>query len=434
MRIITGGLTVLLILTAFLWMSLPREAESGQKPFLLSQNYFPKENIGAPESSALAEIDFSEAAYGLDKEGLPLGRIEKFEVDNAWGYAVYIPQTHKNPASQASDKINDSADIAQKEIYEILDHLANEKNIDFIMAEGDLYGEVPEEKIKILSDKISLRSKLNDRLQKLKVLADKNFAAKIAAAPAIAEGEKAISLLDREISLAGAPYKIKAEGSKISLYGAENEETREECTELVRDYVYQEDRLKTLSAASSADNKAVDGGSRISLLKNEIMRKLLSRNESDLRFSENLASSFFDYREKSGFTAEPPILNENAQDISLLIKDIGLICAEIKNLNAKENNSHESAPSRAENPYNLIDSSEKMNELRENTEKKIEEVVVDKRNRETAENFARALNEQNINAGILQFGAGHEKGLIEELNDQGLSVMVLSSKEVEKND
>ncbi len=65
-------------------------------------------------------------------------------------------------------------------------------------------------------------------------------------------------------------------------------------------------------------------------------------------------------------------------------------------------------------------------------EKKIQEVIIDKRNKETAENFSQALKKYDQNAGILEFGAGHEAGLIKEFNKIGIDVIVVTTNEVER--
>jgi nucleoside-diphosphate-sugar epimerase len=48
------------------------------------------------------------------------------------------------------------------------------------------------------------------------------------------------------------------------------------------------------------------------------------------------------------------------------------------------------------------------------------------------ENFADAMKEKGIKAGVLQFGAGHKDGLIKELNKRGISVIVITPLELAK--
>jgi hypothetical protein len=405
--------------TAFVWAVLPQQAKSIPGSFDKTYN-----------NSALiknTDIDIDSLALALETAGLPIGRVEKHTADDPWGYTVYIPQIHKNPASETGDKINDSAEITQKETYKMLDYLVNEKEMDFVMAEGDLYGEVPADKIGKLSEKIRLREELESRLKELKTHTANSKMALIAS-PVMIRGAKAIDFLDREIALAGAPYAIKAEGANMNLYGAENHETREECTHLVRDYIYQKDRISALSVNQGGEAMTLEasGANKTVSLKTELLKKLLSKNGAQ----NNPLTRLFvadDSREDHG-----RIINNGANDVGGLISEINEIYLEIEKLYSISANGAGARPGRMDNPYNSIDNPEELNKIHKETEKMIEEIVLEKRNREAAENFARALKQENENTGILQFGAAHEEGLVNELIKQGLSVIVISPNEVEK--
>lgn len=95
----------------------------------------------------------------------------------------------------------------------------------------------------------------------------------------------------------------------------------------------------------------------------------------------------------------------------------------LKDLKAKMKDKKKSG--KTENKENL---KEKMKK----NEEKIQDVIIDKRNKETAENFAQALKKYDENAGILEFGAGHEAGLIKEFNRLGIDVIVIKTTEVER--
>jgi hypothetical protein len=432
--IVVGVLAASILITAAIWSVVPEKAES--TPDVQNRTL---QLISKKDASGDIVKSADELAFSLENSNLPVGRVEKHNTEDSWGYAIYIPQTHKNPASKTADKINDSAEKAQNEIYAILDHAINEKEIDFVMAEGDLMGEVPADKIERLSAKINLRDKLSRRINELNAReTGGNSLDKMAAAKAMAKGQKALAYLDREIALAGAPYVAKASGAKIELYGSENKETREECTHLVRDYIYQEDRLAVMESGntalgSSGIGEAAAGNETVSL-KSELLRALLSRKSE-----QNNLYSKFSVERLFGKTAEQGLAIKTSSpaqgdEFDLLIKEIDEIFIEIEKLYAHEEakNPGEKGPSRSDNPYNEIGSLEEMRKIRKTTEQAIEDVVVNQRNQETAENFAVALREKNKNIGILQFGAGHEQGLVEELQKQGLSVLVVSPKEVEK--
>lgn len=222
---------------------------------------------------------------------LPIGAVDYYPVPDARGTAIFIPQYHRNPASQPEDAVNDRAAKTQGEIHEVMDFLIDNYDLDIAVVEGELYGEVPQEKINKLAEQVS-RNKPT-----------------------------------REIMLQGAPQVLKAQGKNLRLFGAENKATLEESRILVRDYVMLSD----------------------------------------------------------------------------LFLDLGNLAAD--------------------NPYQYL--------LKEK-EQEIEKVVVEKRNLETSQNFTRILEQENKDAGILVFGAGHREGLIKELNRSDLSVIVITVDEVAK--
>lgn len=74
----------------------------------------------------------------------------------------------------------------------------------------------------------------------------------------------------------------------------------------------------------------------------------------------------------------------------------------------------------------------KLKEKLKKNEEKIKEVIIDKRNHETAENFSQALKKYDQNIGILEYGAGHEEGLVKEFNKLGIDVIVVKTNEVKR--
>lgn len=88
----------------------------------------------------------------------------------------------------------------------------------------------------------------------------------------------------------------------------------------------------------------------------------------------------------------------------------------------------------AENANTLEESSKILEELTDLgtkiTSTKFREIIIDRRNEEAAKNLSRLLEETKEKKAILQFGASHMEGLIKELNNLGLNVVVLISQEV----
>jgi len=308
-------------------------------PLLTASFYFTLPLRGASENNPAAP-SVLQNSFELKEElpsFLPIGSVYSSNVENSKGTAVLFPQTHRYPGTEPNDPVNNNAQIAQEQIYKIMSYLARNEGIDFMMAEGDLYGPVPEDKIDQLSQKIALRDRL---------------------APSLGKGflYGLTQLLEREIALAGAPYQLKARDKDLILYGAENEATYNYSADIVRNYVYLNDRRNQLENGT-------------------------------------------------------PQYNSIASRMA--------------------NPSQTSIPSRTNNPYLDINSLDQINSLIKQNEGKMNDVVLNQRNRETAQNFAKALSEENKNAGIIEFGAEHEKGLVQELNKAGISVIVIKADKIQ---
>lgn len=376
------------------------------------------------------QIEARLAAIGSST--LPIGSLEEFKADNARGMAVLLPQTHIYPGSLAGDPINDSAEIAQKQIYSILSYLNKNNGVNFVMAEGDLYGEVSQNKISTLAEKIDLRNKFANEIARLKSeFKNNNAASQAAQANFFHRADQIIAALDRGIILEGAPYKLKAEGNSIILFGAENKATQDKSAGIVRNYIYQQDRYNQLTGAGLAA-QAQFGSitlSNTSLLNsNSTLAKIY-----ELLMSLKQNSSKLD---KSDFSKMQSLAVADGQsDASNLITQAESTYNSILNLTVQSNAaaSFASLPSRADNPYRSIFDPNRLKAMLGESEKQIQDVIINQRNQETAENFSQALNSKNIDVGAIEYGAGHEEGLINELNKRGISVIAITAQEVLKN-
>ena len=166
------------------------------------------------------------------------------------GLAVFLPQEHSDPTTTQDNSANDDAVIAQKELAEVITLLTDKTNIGFVMAEGDMFGPVPANKIERLKKMIENNEQLSNLIAQLKNAAVPTEIQELKHA-AIGELSTIASQIERETTLAGAPYNLKAKGANYILYGAENEMTFKQSAELVRQYIYLSDRLNQLSGQST---------------------------------------------------------------------------------------------------------------------------------------------------------------------------------------
>lgn len=391
-------------------------ATLSQQPALKANTAFPP----ASKDGSIKPNQLFDPSNIENYTDLPVGKIEQFPVQNSVGTVFFIPQFHKNPGSSASEKINDSAKKAQEQIYQILSFLISKSVTSLVVTEGELYGEVPTEKIAFLTQKVEQRNTLSRTYLKLKEAFAKEGLSKEETQRFIEALDKELARIDREIILEGAPFKLKAEGVNLVLFGAENKETREKSKILVRDYLYLQDRLSQVQTSANLDRSyaagSLDPTNPISFGgdKYKELLELLSYKPTGPDFSsvEKLARS------------------QGKQNLAEIIQETKAAFTSLHDNRPQK--ALVSAPSRQDNPYKNITDKESVQHLINQQESAIEKIVVDQRNKETAQNFLKALADNHQASGILQFGAGHAKGLIEELNKVGLSVIMIAPEEILK--
>ncbi|RJQ38795.1 hypothetical protein C4559_00440 [Candidatus Microgenomates bacterium] len=363
-------------------------------------------------------------------KGLPVGKLEVFNVKNALATVIYIPQYHKNPGTTADDPKNDSAQKAQGEIYQILNFLTKQPDIDFIMEEGDLYGKVGVEKVMTLADKIQKRNDLVSLTAKLEKSFSQESLDNGLENSLISKLKDEQKKIDREIILSGAPLKLKAEGKEITLYGSENPQTLEESKVLVKDYLYLQDRLSQVNNPSTGVNvMGLSASDKTSNLGNsgmgsdyKALLSLLGQNNGGNGINRDFSS------------LESLAFSHNNKDLASLLQKTESAYNNLENVNSAssvltQTTSASSGSSRSDNPYASINDKAQLEEKLKQDETQINSLIVDRRNKETAQNMADVLKQEKKPIGILQFGAGHEEGLVKELNKQGLSVIVITPNE-----
>lgn len=345
--------------------------------------------------------------------GLPVGSVESYPAASAWGTAIFIPQYHKNPGSDASETKNDSAQKTQEEIYQVISFLLNQPAPPLVMVEGELSGPVPAEKIASLAQKIKQRDDCLSLYQSLKKALQAQHVDAKAQEALVASVDQMLAQANREIILTGAPLVEKAEGKAFTLVGAENQQTRDESKTLVRNYIYLEDRMHELARAPSTRQ------SQVSLFDSQYSQLL------DLLLNDRKTPT-------AAFTAlERKATDQGKTQLAALIGTTKQAFDQlVQQDSTKISQETAVAPSRDDNPYRTITSKKQLEGLIAESEKHIDAVVVDQRNRETAQNFAVVLKAEDKKVGIIQFGAGHKKGLVKELNQLGLSVIVVTPSEV----
>lgn len=347
--------------------------------------------------------------------GLPVGSVDVRPTDRSWGTVVLLPQYHQHPGSNVDDAVNDRAQRTQEESYAILQKLTHDGNTHLVMVEGEIAGDVPVAKTQRLTALVQERDTFRTRLDGVV----QSFGALPSEATRVARvkksGEKLLASVDRQIALAGAPQWAAATGAPIRLVGSENPDTLAQSRDVVRTYIYAQDRLAQLGGGTST---AALGGSFVETMLSSQLQQLLKKARA-----ENTDIDL------SRLQREAPDAN-SAENVRTL-RDAWQALSQTRSMRDAPAQST-TATTRSDNPFAGIQNPAALRKIVTQQEQKIQELVITRRNTETAENFARALRSHDVTTGILQFGAGHEDGLTRELNKVGLSVIVVRPAEVER--
>jgi hypothetical protein len=385
-------------------------------------------HLAVRASAANAATDVAQITAAINAAGLPVASVKTHENPSAGNIAIYVPQYHLNPGTSAQDSANAPAVQAQQEISGIISFLTEKEGAKFVMAEGDLYGPVSDSKISGIAQKIAAKDNLSSDEKALESAISGTYVT-AGTQPTLTGIDNAIKSAEEEITLEGAPYVLKSQGGDFALYGAENASTLAKCTDIVRNYIYLQDRLASLQGGNGlASYTGITRQSSYgSSSPQSISQILAALGGGSAQPVETQVATLASNARTNNQTSIADAADKIASDLRALnAADAALKASEAK---ATVNNS-QPAPSRSDNPYAGINNVNQLNSMLQQSEQQVQQYVIDERNTEAAANFAKGLQETGNNVGILQFGAGHEEGLVSELQKQGLSVIVVTSKEV----
>ena len=345
---------------------------------------------------------------------LPVADVETHRIQNSSGTVVLIPQSHKSPGSSESDKVNDKPTKAQKQIYRILEHIKNKFGVKDILAEGKIVNEDEKEKVASMKKLKEMRDTFARNVNKLKQNTTKEDTRY---RDQFEELNQFIKKIDRKLYLAGAPYLLKANDSSIKIAGIEDKKLRQKSKKIVRNYLYQQDRIKDLKS-NEPSNKLMLMSKKKKLVK---LMELLQGSDNNSQAEVPQVLTKLDQN-----TAENSNIDQIIEDTKQSYNKIKSYYLKKQRETKLKDDNPGDTPSRANNPYDKVNDLEKLQLMHKKTEDKINEVIKDGRNVAVAENTADYINSNPTSKGILVFGAQHKEGVIKELNKQNLSVIVIT--------
>lgn len=343
--------------------------------------------------------------------GLPVAQVDILETPNARGTVIYIPQIHKNPGSRSSDRANDTAVAAQTEIYSVIEHAHANSGVRFVMAEGEMYGEALTEKINALKAEVALRGEFENERAQLKVAAAEKSVDGVLESNVLSLVDNTIEMIHRDIMLAGADHMAKVDHEDIVLYGAEDPATYQKSAEIVRDYLYVQDRMGRLG-----------GGTSIGMIGTRINTSAIQAMLATAPTAGGSSQSVTALKEKA--------LLQGDQRMAAIALSIEQSEQKLKLIEQSRAGGGSGARSRDNNPYNSVSDMAQLQRIKQADEQKIKDTVIDQRNRDVARNFVAGIAATGQETGILTFGSGHTEGLVSELERAGLSVIIVTPNSV----
>lgn len=367
---------------------------------------------------------------------LPVASVESYPVAQPKGTVILIPQTHLNPASSPSDPINNNAQVAQDQISQIEQFLVTKGKVPMIMVEGETTGVVPQSHLTPLVNEIKSRDEFLTQYTKLKADLAKNNVAN--ADQLLSPIENDLNTVNRDILLKGAAQNIKVKDNNVILVGAENAATLNEAKPLVRDYVYIQDRISSIQAQQNP--AATNPNGAAPAVGAQTLQQTTPTSPGSL---QTLLATLLPQLMKPSASTSFRFLSQVEQQAPSISEDVTKTQASFNAMHdayttaqqpvQSTNQSPTPQPTRADNPYNSITDLSTLQNMLTTSEAKLEKVVVDQRNQEIAQNLAQTLTQFNTKQAILQLGAGHKDGIVQQLNKQNLSVIVVTPTEVAQN-
>ncbi len=389
----------------------------------IATNPQPTQQVVSAATSKKSIIELTNPDYF---KNLPVANIKNSRVNKAWGTVIYMPQIHQMPGSNPNDNQNNKAEITQNQSYQILQNIIRDFPLKLVLIEGENKGDISLQKKDSLAQKIKIRNQLVTNLDFIQKNPPKNPVAVELQKKVLHEGKMIIAQIDREIILKGAPLKLWAEGADITLAGTENPQTIEISKKLVRDFYYLQDRLQEINKPKQLGYKSniiLKLGTALNQVNlDDFSPQLMDSNQDN--FITNFYKNLKELLLHNQTASESKKSNENIQNLA---SSLGALL-NLKRQEDQQNNAHD-APSRSDNPFSYINDPQQITALIMENQDKINNTIIDKRNQETAENVVASLKAHNQDIALLQFGAGHEIGLIKALNQAGLNVISIVPKE-----
>ncbi|GEM_PF-3480250 len=343
---------------------------------------------------------------------LPIQDIQFDLVPGSQKTVLFFPQIHITPGTDSHDATNNQAEQQQRETLQVLNTITASTPLRLVMLEGEMEGPVEGQKLRAIQKKLSVHEQMIAASAQVTQALQQSPYSSTEVHTIQKELDKELRRSERELLLLGAPYLMNTNPNTPIVYtGAEQPTTMEKSRILVREHLYLQDRLAQVRQQTPHTSS--------------LGQSFLSQNTQ-----EQLLQQYLKHISKPAPSLV--IFTEKTKDLKLKkALDHFISLAKVQE-NTSVPTRQQSAPSRANNPYASLSSAKQLQELLTKNEQEIKALVLEQRNKETAENARKLLEQTSESVLVLQYGAKHEEGLRRELLKQGMSVVTVKTNALNK--
>jgi len=348
-----------------------------------------------------------------DLTNLNFKNVEKFEVPNAKATVIYIPQLHKEPTSNASDKTNDQATTVQKEISVILKTLVKDNHIKYVMDETDLYGLMPADKVEKIKTGFSEIEGIRSNIKTIIEHYLKDGGSTETADAIQKSVDEKLDGYERNMYLTGGAAVLAAQDDDAHVYGSQNADTINEAKAELQNLVYMEARIKELEAQNGSGSTGTT-----------------STSSSSQSSAANILSALGSSSNKSSGSSLQPIINfakkNNDTELTEEISKVTSASKAFTSSRSYETTSTTSTTTAPVNVYQNVTDLEALKEEYQTAYNKFMKLAKDQRSQEVADNIDKMMEENGQNTSILVFGMQHKDQLVTALNKKNINVIVVT--------
>ncbi|MFA4996275.1 MAG: hypothetical protein WC536_04010 [Patescibacteria group bacterium] len=357
-------------------------------------------------------INTSLSSDAPDLNNLNFKNIEKFEVPNAKATVIYIPQLHKEPTSNASDKTNDQATTVQKEISGMLKTLVDDNHVKYVMDETDLYGSMPADKVEKIKAGFSEIEGIRSDIKTIIEHYLKDGGSTETADAVQKSVDEKLDGYERNIYLTGGAAVLAAQDDDAHVYGSQNADTINEAKVELQNLVYMEARIKELEAQNGSGSIGTT-----------------STSSSSQSSAASILSALGSSSKSNGSSLQPIINFAKKNNDTELIEEISKITSASKAFTSSRSYETTSATSTTTAPVNVYKNVTDLEGLKEEYQtayNKFMKLAKDQRSQEVADNIDKMMEENGQNTSILVFGMQHKDQLVTALNKKNINVIVIT--------